>query len=268
MASSGQEILIDGIDRGIVFRPQGGDPHVGVIVLHERYGLVQHTLDIAARLATSGYLAVAPDLFSRWEGDAEALARGDIRATVSDDSCAATIDTWVEWLGGSAGLDPGRVVVMGVCQSGRYPIVSASRRDDLGALVVFYGAAKEDDWGTDANQPKAMRELITTVRTPGLFVFGEADHVISVEDVRRLRDCLEAARCSFRMMLVPEVPHGFLNDTMPGRYRPAAAEQSWAELRRFLDEVFAGGWPDDEVRWEFTSRIAADYDFSSNVRLE
>lgn len=268
MSSAGQEVFVDGIDRAMVFRPQGSRPERGVIVLHERYGLVQHTLDIAARLSASGYLAVAPDLFSRWQGDSEALARGEIRAAVPDDSCAATIDTWVDWLGRDAGLTPGQVAAMGVCQSGRYPMATASRRDDLGAVVVFYGAAKEEDWGTDANQPKAMPELIATVRTPGFFVFGEADHVISVDDVRRLRNCLEEAGCSFRMILVPEVPHGFLNDTMPGRYRQAEAEQSWTELLRFLDEVFSGGWPGGQVRWEFTSRIAPDYDFSRNIRLE
>jgi dienelactone hydrolase len=41
--------------------------HVGkapaVIVVHERYGLVRHTRDLAERFARDGFVAVAPDLF-------------------------------------------------------------------------------------------------------------------------------------------------------------------------------------------------------------
>lgn len=263
-----QEVIVDGRDRAVVFRPDGEEPAAGVIVLHERYGLVQHTLDIARRLSESGYLAIAPDLFSRWEGDPAALAQGEIRAAMPDDRCVATIDAWVDWLKNDGGLDSSRVAVMGICQSGRYPLVVASRRHDLGALVVFYGAAKDDDWTVDENQPRPMAEMIASARTRGFFVFGEGDHVISVDNALRLRNGLEAAGTSFRMILLPEVPHGFLNDTMPGRYRPEQARLVWAELTRFLGEVFAGAWPEDEVRWEFTSRISADYDFTRNVRLE
>ena len=55
-----------------------------VVILHERYGLVQHTLDLAQRLATDGYVALAPDLFSRWQGDREALRRGEVRVTLPE----------------------------------------------------------------------------------------------------------------------------------------------------------------------------------------
>src|SRR5690242_18379028 len=63
--------------QGFLARPaQGQPPYPGVILYHERYGLVQHTLDLAAKFALYGYVALAPDLFSRWEGDKEALNRG------------------------------------------------------------------------------------------------------------------------------------------------------------------------------------------------
>jgi hypothetical protein len=40
-------------------------------------------------------------------------------------------------------------------------------------------------------------------------------------------------------------------------------------LLGFLADVFWGRWPGaHEVRWEFESASAADYDFSKNVRLE
>ena len=61
---------------------------------------------------------------------------------------------------------------------------------------------------------------------------------------------------------------GFLNETMPGRYRPQEAAQAWELLRAFLAEVFSGAWPGERVRWEFEGASGADYDFTRNVRLE
>jgi len=39
------------------------------------------------------------------------------------------------------------------------------------------------------------------------------------------------------------MPHGWLNDTMPGRYRAKEAEEAWGVLLAFLGDVFGGNWP-------------------------
>ncbi|MFC0456162.1 dienelactone hydrolase family protein [Arthrobacter liuii] len=41
-----------------------GTPKGGLLVVHEVWGLVGHTKDVADRFAAEGYLAVAPDLLS------------------------------------------------------------------------------------------------------------------------------------------------------------------------------------------------------------
>jgi carboxymethylenebutenolidase len=234
-----------------------------VVILHERYGLVQHTLDLAQRLAADGYVALAPDLFSRWDGDRDALARGEVRVTLPDDEVAAVIDRAIDFVKPRAS----HVALMGVCQSGRYPIVVGSRRRDLAACVVFYGASQQRDWEASALQPRSMGDLLRELHAPALFVFAERDHTISLDDVRRVRDTLEAARRSYRMKVFAGMPHGFLNDTMPGRYRPKEAAQAWQLLLAFLAEVFAGQW-NGRVRWECEGASSPDYDFSKNVRLE
>jgi carboxymethylenebutenolidase len=238
-------------------------PAGAVIVLHERYGLVQHTLDLAQRLAADGYVALAPDLFLRWPGDRAALARGEVRVTLPDDEVAAVIDQAIDFMKPRAE----RVALMGVCQSGRYPIVVGSRRTDLAACVVFYGASQQRDWDASALQPESMGDMLRRLTAPALFVFGERDHTISLDNVRRVRDALEAGRRSYRMKVFPDMPHGFLNDTMPGRYRQKEAGEAWQMLLAFLAEVFAGQW-NGRVRWEFEGASSLNYDFSRNVRLE
>ncbi len=254
---------------GQLFLPEGSGRGGAVVILHERYGLVQHTLDLAAKLAGDGYAALAPDLFSRWPGNKEALRRGDVRAVLPDEEVASVVDSAIDLLKDHARIDPRRIAVMGVCQSGRYPIVVGSRRTDLAALVVFYGAAQESDWRVTTDQPAPMPDMIAALSAPGLYVFGEADHVISIDNVLRLKGTMEALHKSYRMKIYPEVPHGWLNDTMPGRYRPEQAEHAWQVLLGFLSDVFEGRWPaSGRVEWQFESAFSQAYDFSNNVRLE
>jgi len=248
--------------QGELYTPRGAAKGA-VVILHERYGLVQHTLDLAQRLAADGYVALAPDLFSRWQGDREALRRGEVRVTLPDDEIAGVMDRAIDFVKTRAE----RVALMGVCQSGRYPIVVGSRRRDLAACVVFYGASQRRDWEASPLQPRAMNDMLRELHAPALFVYAERDHTISLDDVRRVRDTLEAARRSYRMKVFADMPHGFLNDTMPGRYRPKEATAAWQVLLSFLGEVFAGQW-DGRVRWEFEGASSPDYDFSKNVRLE
>jgi carboxymethylenebutenolidase len=99
-------------------------------------------------------------------------------------------------------------------------------------------------------------------------MFGETDHLISVDDVCRFRDCLERHGKSFRIHLYRDAPHGWLNDTMPGRYREVQAEAAWAAQREFLQQAFSGGYDRATHRQRYEAGIAADYDFSRNVRQE
>ena len=63
------EIRIDNRINGFLGRPSGRDKRPAVIHLHERYGIVQHTTDLAQKLVDAGYVTVVPDLFSRFTGD-------------------------------------------------------------------------------------------------------------------------------------------------------------------------------------------------------
>lgn len=231
-------------------------PYPGVVLGHERYGLVQHTLDLAAKFASYGYVAIAPDMASHWDGDKEALNRGDVGLTLTNDEIKGYMAGSLDFLAKAPNVDPARLVGMGVCQSGEYPHLLNSVRPNLAACVAFYGGHRASD------------KTIAAVTAPTLGVFGEADHVISLDDLYRFRGQLEQYRKSYEFHLFPGMPHGWLNDTMPGRYRQPEAEAAWKLTMNFLERVFAGGYPSDRVRWRFTGQYAQDYDYSKNVRLE
>ena len=56
--------------------PKAKGKRPAVIILHERYGVDQHTKDLTVKLAQAGFVGLAPDLFHRFNGDRKALQRG------------------------------------------------------------------------------------------------------------------------------------------------------------------------------------------------
>ena len=50
---------------GYLTRPKGDVGRPAIVVIHAREGINEYTRDVARRLATVGYVALAPDLLSR-----------------------------------------------------------------------------------------------------------------------------------------------------------------------------------------------------------
>ncbi len=233
-----------------------------VVLLHERYGMVQHTRDMANRLAGYGFAVVAPELF------AEGETRSGIasRARTSDSVANQAIRDAVTSLTDRVPVDARRVAVIGACRTGRYAL-SYAAVEDLSCSVALYGAAQPRDWEVTDDQPDGLEGLIAASTAPFLGLFGELDHLISREDVLKLRDGMERHARSYLIHQVAGAPHGWLNDTMPGRYRAGPAEFAWSVLVQFLRRHFDRPDP-DRTSWEYHADIGVEYDFSSNVRLE
>jgi carboxymethylenebutenolidase len=237
-----------------------------VVLMHERYGLVQHTRDQAMRCARDGYFVLAPNFFFR-HSDQAALNKGDSRYDMTDPDSVELMDAALAAIGKDSRADMGRVAVAGYCQTGRHPLIYASQRD-IKLVVIWYGAASKREWEINARQPEALDTVIARVKCRVFAAFGALDHIISIDDVTRLRNAFEASRLSYHVAVYAGAPHGWLNDTMPGRYRKAQAEAGWDAQQKFLAERLKGDGAPDLVSWRFESDINADYDFSKNKRLE
>ena len=59
-------------------RPTTPGDYPGVLVVMEAYGLVDHTKDVARRFARQGYIALAPDLYTR-EGSPDPSTLDEVR---------------------------------------------------------------------------------------------------------------------------------------------------------------------------------------------
>jgi len=135
-------------------------------------------------------------------------------------------------------------------------------------VIVWYGAASKREWVTNELQPKSLDDAIKSLVCPVFGCFGAADHIISIEDVRRFRNVLEQHNKSYEVHVLADAPHGWLNDTMPGRYRKPQADTGWMLQQRFLKRVLKADAESNEISWKFECGFSSDYDFAKNVRLE
>jgi carboxymethylenebutenolidase len=246
--------------------PAAGSGKVPAIVLmHERYGLVRHTCDLAERFARDGYVCIAPDFFYKY-ADQDALHRGDVGYPLKDGEGNDCIAAAIAELTKLPQVDRSKIAVKGVCQTGRNPLAFAAEHP-IAAALVWYGAAGDKEWKANEKFPKPLDDIIARVDCPVLGIFGEADHVISLADVRRLRDAFDRHDKTYTIKVYPGAPHGWLNDTMPGRYRREAAEAAWAFQLAFLKKIFDPGYDRSRRLQVYESNHAADYDFKKNVRL-
>jgi carboxymethylenebutenolidase len=237
-----------------------------VIVIHERYGLVRHIKEIAERFAREGYVAIAPDLFYK-HPDPEALHRGDSGYELTDPQALVGLEAAIAVLAQEPRADTRRIAAMGICQTGRHPLVLAAHRP-MSAALVWYGSAQPREWVVNARYTRPLDEIISAVDCPVLGVFGEIDNLISIEDVRKFRGSLEKHGKSFDICVYPSAPHGFLNDTMPGRYRRPEAEAAWERQMQFLKAAVDPDRNQSRRVQTYSADIGVGYDFSSHVRFE
>jgi carboxymethylenebutenolidase len=237
-----------------------------VMVMHERYGFVRHTRDLAERFARDGFVAMAPDFYFK-HPDQEALHRGEVGYDMTDPESVIHFKAAIEAVKDMPQADLSRLVVMGTCQTARHPLVFATEYP-IRLALVWYGAAQPREWVVSSKYPRPLDEIIAAVDCPVLGMFGETDHLIAIDDVRRFRDSLERCGKSFRIHVYPDAPHGWLNNTMPGRYRRVQAEAAWAQQRAFLHEVLASDYDSSRRMQYYEADFAVDYDFSRNVRHE
>jgi carboxymethylenebutenolidase len=205
-----------------------------VIVIHEIFGLNDHIRDVAARLAQAGYVALAPDLYSREGGAPEATDFSVIRAFVSkiaDDRIVGDLQAGAAYLMGHSAVGNQRKIgTVGFCMGGLYAMLFAAQTPSLGASVVYYGRIRPD---TTPIKPVTPLSLMPRLQVPLQAHYGEADTGIPLPDVEALKLAIPAGVPN-EIYTYPNAPHAFHNDTRPS-YREQPAILAWSRTLAFFD---------------------------------
>jgi carboxymethylenebutenolidase len=186
----------DRVEGFLAVPAKGAGPFPGVVLGHERYGLVQHTLDLAAKFARDGYVCIAPDLFSRWEGDKAALNRGDIQVPIVDADIKSYMSDGLDFLLQHPKVDPKKIVAMGVCQSGSFPLLLNSIRPEVTANLVIYGGAQVGEY--TAEPPRRTEPTKTSSRASPRRCSASGARMISSSRSATCASCAAFSRITAR----------------------------------------------------------------------
>jgi len=212
----------NGSIRGYLVRPAAAKgPLPAVLVVHENRGLNPYIEDVARRLATADFIALAPDALTSlggYPGDDEKggqLFRQLDRARMAEDFAAAA--QWLRTVSGGSG----RIGVVGFCFGGSVANQLAVRMPELGAAVPFYGDAP-----AAADVPR--------IKAAVLVHHAELDTRL-MQGWPAYEAALKASAVRYEGYVYPKANHGFHNDTTP-RYDEAAASLAWQRTLAFLDQ--------------------------------
>ena len=233
------------------------------VAMHERYGHVKHQRDVAERFAREGFIGLAPNMFFNYP-DQKAIAANRYHYDMTDpesvEYMAAALDALKVQV---PRADLGKVAAMGVCQTGRHVFVTAAELP-IHVGLIWYGGASAKNFLVNHMYPRPLEELIKKMKCPVHAVYGEACHTQPVEDVRELRNCLERNKKSFKIIVARDSPHGFLNDTIPSRFRKEQSDRGWASQIAYARWAFSSAYDPSRLIQTFESDISVDYDFKKN----
>jgi carboxymethylenebutenolidase len=193
-----------------------------VLVIHENRGLNPYIEDVARRLATANFIALAPDGLTSMGGypnDDEAAAPmfGKLdRTKLGEDFVAAAL-----WLKKHPESN-GKLGAVGFCFGGGVVNTLAVRLGaDLNAGVPFYGAV-------------AKTEDVPKIKAPINAQYGEKDERINA-GWPGFDAALTAAKVPHEGHIYPGAQHGFHNDTTP-RYDEKAAKEAWTRTLAWFEK--------------------------------
>lgn len=227
--SEWRELAVDGQPMRAYLASAVEEPRAAVLVLQEAFGVNAHIQSIANRLASTGFLALAPDLFHRSgeevvEYEDRSRAMGLI-GELGAEQIAADVGTAVAAVRAEAPALP--VAVVGFCFGGRAAFTSACLVDGIEAAAVFYGPGI-------AGGSHAVLDHVEGIDARMLLLYGEEDPTIPAEDRAAIEAALEAAGVDFSSVVYPDAGHAFSCDARPAMFRAGPALDAWTRLLAFL----------------------------------
>jgi carboxymethylenebutenolidase len=198
---------------------------LGVIVVQEWWGLVDHIVDVCDRFAAEGFTALAPDLYhGKTVPNREPDEAAKAAMALDLERAARDLSGAVDFLQAHPSVRGNGVAVVGFCMGGGLALWLATLRPDaVRAVVPFYGIAPngaEPDW--------------SSLTAPVEGHYAEHDDQASPEAVAAFEEQLRDLGKEVRVFTYPGTSHAFFNDTRPEVYDDDAARQAWVRTLEFL----------------------------------
>jgi carboxymethylenebutenolidase len=223
----------DGVADAYLARPDD-EPHPGVLLLMDAYGLRPVIEEMADRIAADGYVVLAPNVFYR-AGRSPVTPGTDFQeirplmAELTAERLAADGAAYLDYLAEAA--SPGPAAITGYCMGGRLGWrIAAAHPDRVAALAAFHtgGLVTED--------PDSPHRAAGSVDGELYFGFADQDRGMTAEHIATFEQALQDAGASYRAEVYEGARHGYTMADLEV-YDEAAAERHFRELRALLQRT-------------------------------
>jgi carboxymethylenebutenolidase len=230
----------DGVADAYMARPDD-QPHPGVLLIMDAYGLRSTIEEMADRITADGYVVLAPNVFYR-AGRAPVVPMPDLSDPDQRASFFQSLRPLIEQLtperltsDGAAYLDylagaaaPGPVAITGYCMGARIGwSIAAAHPDRVAALAGFHAGGMATDTHTS---PHLSAD---SVKAEMYFGFADQDPSMSAEQIATFEHALQQAGARYRSEIYEGAQHGYTMADGPA-YDENARERHFRELRALL----------------------------------
>jgi dienelactone hydrolase len=208
-----------------------------VLVVHEWWGLNDYTKMMARKLAALGYLAMAVDMFGNGKNAANPEEAKELTTPLYKDPQLAKsrLDAAIRKIKEFPQADPNSIAAIGYCFGGGVVLNCAKLGADLKGVVSFHGGLV----GVPADK-KLLKAKI-------LVCHGGSDKFVSMADADVFKHQLDSIGATYTFKVYANATHAFTNPdatrigkqfNMPIEYNVQADQDSWNDMKVFLDSVF------------------------------
>jgi len=194
------------------------DAAVGIVLVHDWFGVTPFYSQAAERLAKDGYRVVAVDLYdghhAATHDEAGALMK-TVDASVAGEELDAAIKSLTD--------RPRKIAIMGFSMGGKFAFSAALRDKEIGATLIWYGETVNET------------AKLTTLSGPALLVVGSKDGP-AADNAAAFSKAADAAGAKAEIHVYPGEVHAFAQPLFnEGKtYDAVAAESAWRLSEDFL----------------------------------
>ena len=201
-----------------------------VMVVQEWWGLAPQIKSVCDRLATEGFVALAPDLYHGEIAEHTEMDKaGKLMGSLPPERAADDMSGAINYLISHSSVVGETVGVLGFCMGGMLSLIIATQEKRVAAVAPFYGAPlgkDQPDWEN------------LEARVEGHFASN--DDFFPPELVAGLEQTLKEMGKNVTFHIYPQSGHAFANEENPlGTYNQELSEIAWQRtLELFRQELF------------------------------
>lgn len=207
-----------------------------VIVVHEWWGTSDHARDIARKLAQSGYVGFALDMYGEGKQADNPQTAGQMSGEIGKNPALLRerFNAARDYVVKQPSADPARVAALGYCFGGMVVLQMARMGSDLRGVVSFHGIL-----------PGGAVEH-GSIKAKLLVLNGADDPFVPKEQVDGFEKDMKAAGADYRVVNYLGGKHAFTNPAatargkkfgLPLEYNADIDKKSWDEAAGFLKTV-------------------------------